>query len=421
MTTLFFCVGLWLGYLAVEAVRLRRWKEAIPVRIAVTGTRGKSSVVRMLAAVLREDGWRVLAKSTGTEAALILPDGSERRIRRRGRASILEQVGVVGLGARLGVDAMIVEVMSLHAENHTVETQRILRPHMVLATNFRVDHVEAHGGTKEDVARVLALDVPAGARVLVPEDECEEAFARRVEQKGAALHRVSAGVEGGGGGHGGLRSDSQLVRAAADALGADEESIERGLRNVRLDSGALRWWRYPGSEPAAEWLVVNAFAANDPQSTFEALDALGLAAGPGGAESDGRPVGLLSLRRDRGDRSLLWGKALKAGALSRFSCLYVHGFHAGALRRMLRDPAGPRVAILPSLGPGELMHRIMGREGRSGVLFGFGNMGGLGEKMVGHWNGVGVPAPLENDGVSTDRGHRQTGHADGGGGGVRGI
>ena len=242
-----------------------------------------------------------------------------------------------------------------------------------------------------------------------------------MEQKRAALHRVSAGVGGRGGGHGGLRSDSQLVRAAADALGAYEESIERGLRNVCLDSGALRLWRYPGLKPACDWLVVNAFAANDPQSTFEALDALGLPAPPGGAESDGRPVGLLSLRRDRGDRSLLWGKTLRAGALSRFSCLYLHGFHAGALMRMLRDPAGPRVAVLPSLGPGELMQRIMGREAGSGVLFGFGNMGGLGEKMVGHWDGVGVPAPLENNGVSTDRGTRQPGRADGGGGGVRGI
>jgi poly-gamma-glutamate synthase PgsB/CapB len=420
LTTLLFCVALWLGYLAVEAVRLRRWQEAIPVRIAITGTRGKSSVVRMLAGVLREDGWRVLAKSTGTEAALILPDGSERRIRRRGHASILEQVGVVGLGARLGVDAMVVEVMSLHAENHTVETQRILRPHIVLATNFRVDHVEAHGGTKEGVARVLALDVPAGARVLVPEDECEEAFARRVERKGAALRRVSSGVEGGGG-HGGLRSNSQLVRAAAEALGADEESIERGLRDVRLDSGAFRLWRYPGSEPACEWLVVSAFAANDPQSTFQALDALRLPAGPGEAESDERPVGLLSLRRDRGDRSLLWAKALRAGALSRFNRLYVHGFHARALRRMLRDLAGPRVDVLPFLGPGGVMRRIMDGEGRYGVLFGFGNMGGLGEQMVRHWNGVGVPAPLENEGLQADRGNRQSDHADGGRGGVRGI
>jgi poly-gamma-glutamate synthase PgsB/CapB len=421
LTTLLFCVALWLGYLAVEAVRLRRWQEAIPVRIAVTGTRGKSSVVRMLAAVLREDGWRVLAKSTGTEAALILPDGSERPIRRRGRPSILEQVGVVGLGARLGVDAIVVEVMSLHAENHTVETQRILRPHMVLATNFRVDHVEAHGGTKAGVARVLALDVPAGARVLVPEDECEEAFARRVEQKGAALDRIAAGVEGGRGRHGGLRSDSQLVRAAAEALGVDGESLERGLRDVLLDSGAFRLWRYPRPKPACDWLVVNAFAANDPQSTFEALDALGLAAGPGEAESDERPVGLLSLRRDRGDRSLLWGKALRAGALSRFSRLYIHGFHARALRRMLRDFDGPRVDVLPSLGPGRVMQRIMGGEGGSGVVFGFGNMGGLGEKMVRHWNGVGVPAPLETEGVSVDRGSCRPDRADGGGGGFRGI
>ena len=149
----------------------------------------------------------------------------------------------------MGVDVALAEVMSLHRENHRVEIHEILQPQLVLVTNFRVDHVEAHGGTKAGVARVLALDVPAGARVLVPEDECEEAFARRVERKGAALRRVSSGVEGGGG-HGGLRSNSPLVRAAAEALGVDGESLERGLRDVLLDSGAFRLWRYPRPKPA---------------------------------------------------------------------------------------------------------------------------------------------------------------------------
>ena len=107
MTSLLFLLSLWLGYLTVEAFRLRRWQGAIPLRVAVTGTRGKSTVVRLLAAVLREDGWKVLAKTTGSEASLILPDGSERTLRRRGRPSILEQVRLLALGARLGADVVV--------------------------------------------------------------------------------------------------------------------------------------------------------------------------------------------------------------------------------------------------------------------------------------------------------------------------
>ncbi|MCK5649821.1 MAG: poly-gamma-glutamate synthase PgsB, partial [Gemmatimonadetes bacterium] len=154
MTALLFFFALWVGYLLVEAARLRRWQAAIPLRIAVTGTRGKSSVARMLAAVLREDGRKVLAKTTGAEPLLFFPDGREQPLRRRGRPSILEQLGVVGLGARMGVDAVVVEVMSVHPENHRIEGQHLLRPHMVLVTNFRVDHLEAQGETEDEVAWV---------------------------------------------------------------------------------------------------------------------------------------------------------------------------------------------------------------------------------------------------------------------------
>ena len=161
---LFALMALALAGLVAERARLDRRRRAIPVLIAVTGTRGKSSVTRQLAAVLRQSGRRVLAKTTGSEAVLILPDGPEQRIRRRGLPSIIEQKRVVRLAARLHVDAAIVEVMSIHRENHLTEARRLLKPDLVVVTNFRVDHTAAVGDTREAVASALALDVPSGAR-----------------------------------------------------------------------------------------------------------------------------------------------------------------------------------------------------------------------------------------------------------------
>ena len=54
----------------------RRNLKVIPIRIMVNGTRGKTSVTRLIAAILREAGIRTWAKTTGTQAAWILPDGS---------------------------------------------------------------------------------------------------------------------------------------------------------------------------------------------------------------------------------------------------------------------------------------------------------------------------------------------------------
>lgn len=400
MTALLFCFALWLGYLAVEAFRLHRWRDSIPVRIAVTGTRGKSSVVRMLAAALRQDGWRVVAKTTGAEAMLILPNGSERPVRRRGHPSILEQIGVVGLGARLRADALVVEIMSVHAENHGVEGRRILRPHMVLVTNFRVDHVDAQGRTSAEVGEVLALGIPPAARVLLPEAEWEESLPNLVGEEGGTVEKVACLEGGEEEGSLAWEPNVDLVLAAARALGVEEAVARKGIREARLDVGALGSWRVPAPGGGGSWQVVNAFAANDPESTFLAYDRFFGNEGEGIGTSE-KPMGLLALRGDRGDRSLLWAEVLAGGGLTRFSRLYVHGLHAAAVRRRLRGPGMPEVHLLPISDPREVMRRVTDggsggrrlKEGLGGALFGFGNLGGLGEKMVRHWMESGEPLP----------------------------
>ncbi len=386
MTLLLLAVALWLAYLVLERVRLDRRLTAVPLRITVTGTRGKSSVTRMLASVLRQNGARVLAKTTGSQALMVLPDGSEKEVRRRGHPSILEQKGVIHLGAETGVDAAVIEIMSLHPENHLVESHVLLKPHIVVVTNFRVDHTAAMGETREEVASVLALDVPRGARVFVPEGELIPSFRAAVMEAGGELVPVRAGA-GERSGMAGFEENLDLVFAVAGSLGIDERTVGEGIRRARGDVGALAVWRYrlAGAEPGC--FVVNAFAANDPESTGlvhrGVLDALGLDATP--------CVGLLSLRPDRGDRTVQWTEALAGGFLESFDHLYVCGLHARALKRGLRRWGGvERIGILRETRAPEIMRTVLGRFGNGpAILFGFGNIGGVGESLVKHWSEVG--------------------------------
>lgn len=377
----------WLGYLVVERMRMDRHRRAIPLRIAVTGTRGKTSVARLLASVLREDGRTILAKTTGSEAKYVLPDGSEEEVLRLGAPSIIEQKRLLALGARLGVDALVAEIMSVHAENHQVEAQRMLRPQLVLVTNFRVDHVEAQGMTREDVASVLALDVPPGSRALVPEQEWEDRFAGLVEANGGEVVGVPDGVAGPPRECGEFARNLDLVWEAARFLGVTDDVIRNGMRRSVGDLGALQAWRYPRQDAGARWIVVNAFAANDPESTLRIYDRVMAREGMGPE----RCVGLLALRPDRGDRTLLWLEALRAGALDRFRRLFVMGLHAPALKHRVRGhPHAARIEILSPTNPSGLMDRILDEEGdQGGILFGFGNIGGLGETLVRHWRRVG--------------------------------
>lgn len=385
-----------LAALAVERVRLDRSRAAVPLRIVVTGTRGKTTVVRFLASVLREDGRTVLAKTTGSEPCLVLPDGSVERIRRRGPASILEQKALLRRAAALRADVVVAEVMSIHAENHEVEGTRILVPHMVLATNFHADHTEAQGGTSEDVGAVLALAVPAGATVLVPEGASPASFRSESAAAGATVVEVPEGTGAAlapdrapGAAHPAFSTFSEnldLVVAAARRLGVGDDAVRRGIANARHDIGALAVWRVPAEAPVH---LVNAFAANDPESTMRVHDEV--------MTRLGRPrcVGLLSLRADRGDRTLQWADALAAGLLERFDALLVTGLHAHALARRVRwrrsapgtDEGSPaRIHVVGRASAEALTGAALAQLGpRGGVVFGFGNIGGPGAALVEHW------------------------------------
>jgi poly-gamma-glutamate synthase PgsB/CapB len=391
--------AVWLASLVLEGIRLARDRKAVPLLIAVTGTRGKTTVTRALAAVLSHDGRKVLTKTTGSEAAYLFPDGSIQEIPRLGPPSIIEQKHLLRHGAKREVDVVLAEVMSLHRDNHRVEVQQILRPDLVLVTNFRVDHTEAHGETRREVASVLALDVPRGARALVPESEWEEDFHSLVARGGGRVEKAPT-VEGRTPeGWGEFGPNLDLVWAAARSLGVEETVIRDGFRNAQADLGTLRSWRYPGAKTGEPWLLVSAFAANDPESTMGIYDRI-VGDRRTGPESC---IGLLSLRADRGDRSLQWADALEAGALSRFRELFVAGVHAHALKHRLRGhPHVGRIQILRHGPPEEIMDRILvekrGRpgpggegEGGGGMLFGFGNIDGLGRTMVSYWRRVGEP------------------------------
>src|SRR5262249_23323918 len=67
-----------------ESPRLERALARVPLRIHVNGIRGKSSVTRLVAAVLRASGRRTLAKTTGSAAVVVGSDGVDRPLARRG-------------------------------------------------------------------------------------------------------------------------------------------------------------------------------------------------------------------------------------------------------------------------------------------------------------------------------------------------
>ena len=95
ITPLFF-LGILAAFLCaagvIEYYHHQRLLNTIPIRIHVNGTRGKSSVTRLIAAGLREAGIRTFAKTTGTAPRVIDAEGKDHIIHRLRSPSIGEQV-----------------------------------------------------------------------------------------------------------------------------------------------------------------------------------------------------------------------------------------------------------------------------------------------------------------------------------------
>jgi hypothetical protein len=249
------------------------------------------------------------------------------------------------------------------------------------------------GNTPEQVASVIGLDVPRAARVFVPREECVTNFRAAAEERDAELVEVPPGsawspaVDRSDGAVWEFGENLDLVYALARSLGIDDRTIREGIRKTSFDIGALGIWRYRPDGAGAPLLLVSAFAANDPKSTMLVYDRILPALG---GEAD-RCVGLLCLRADRGDRTVQWAEALAGGLLNRFGRLWVCGLHAKALQRRLRSvDEESRVEVVRPSRPAEITRTVTSSvRGERGIVFGFGNIGGLGGELVRHWSRVG--------------------------------
>lgn len=164
------CLALVVLPLIFERILVARCREKIPLRIHVHGTRGKSSVVRDCARLLREQGLTVLAKTTGDAPEYILPDGKVAPVRRIGPPRIQEHVAILRKAAKLHVEAVVAEGMALAPEN-VWQSEAILCATHAVITNTRPDHAECMGNGRGGVVRTLGLMIPQDRELLSATEE----------------------------------------------------------------------------------------------------------------------------------------------------------------------------------------------------------------------------------------------------------
>ncbi|MGY8783182.1 MAG: poly-gamma-glutamate synthase PgsB, partial [Fidelibacterota bacterium] len=144
--------------------------NSIPLRIHVNGTRGKSSVTRLVAAGLREGGLKTFAKTTGTAPRVIDSEGKDRIIHRLRLPSIGEQVRLLRYFSGENPDAVVMECMAVQPQYQWIAEHQMVKSHIGVITNVRPDHLEEMGPTENDVAYSLSNTIPVGGIFITGED-----------------------------------------------------------------------------------------------------------------------------------------------------------------------------------------------------------------------------------------------------------
>ncbi|MBM3326530.1 MAG: poly-gamma-glutamate synthase PgsB [Calditrichaeota bacterium] len=303
-------------YGAIEYYGHQQRLRQIPLRIHINGTRGKSSVTRLIAAGLRAGGFKTMAKTTGTLPRIIDIDGKEIPIIRDQRANIIEQVKIFKYFERRKPQAVVVECMAVLPEYQWICERQLIRSHIGVITNARLDHINEMGHFREQITRSLSNTMPVKEiysgpyikegkplpPVLFTSEKQNFPIMKEVaEEQGVEIYRV-----GGKGvtvdelrrfGHIEHPANVGLALAVCAWVGIDRQTALEGMYRSAPDAGALKIARCIHNDK--ELLFVNAMAANDPESTLEIYHQIANRFAPLGSL-----LMLLNSRADRQDRSI---------------------------------------------------------------------------------------------------------------------
>jgi len=366
----------------LEVLAHRRNRSRVPIRVHVNGTRGKSSVTRLIAAGLREGGIPTCAKTTGTLARMICPDGGEYPVFRPSRPNVIEQLRIFRAAAACGARAMVIECMALQPYLQALSERKLVRATHGVITNARADHLDVMGPTERDVAKALAGMVPPGEQLFTAERRHLDLFQAAAAERGTALHAVDdrdrerltpedmrgfAYVE--------HEENVLLALRVCAALGVEKETALRGMRAARPDPGAMSTHEIRFFGRVLHF--VNGFAANDPEST-ERIWRMAL------ERFDGvnRRIAIFNCRADRPDRSRQLGTACAAWPEADHYLLMGSGTYLFARSATRSGLDSRKLMFAEGLTAAEIFESVVARAGTSALVMGMGNIGGQGLELV---------------------------------------
>lgn len=309
--------------------------DALEVRIHVNGIRGKSSVSRLIAGILREAGYTTIAKTTGSAAVVIDRDGIDHPIIRTGPATILEQIEIIKKWLTPEVNALVIECMAINPNYQRVCERQIVRSQLGVITNVREDHQDVMGETLPEIARSLLNTCPTNGVMITAEQSPEIR---------AIMHEVAA-AQGSefvapdmaevttddmrGFTHIEFEDNVVLGLEIARRLNIPRDVAMRGMWKATPDPGVLRVVNTTISGVNVTW--ANMFAVNDRESTIAVLDRVDIF-----RREDTVLIGILNNRMDRQQRAIQFAD-IASKDLSLDKIVTFGGYERAVTERLLHN------------------------------------------------------------------------------------
>ncbi|AOP34395.1 hypothetical protein A0128_11375 [Leptospira tipperaryensis] len=258
ISILFVSFLIFVLFLVLEKRKHTNSLMQIPIRIHVNGTRGKSSVTRLIHSILVEAGWNPFAKTTGSAPSLLFPDRSENRIFRN-KVSIAEQMSFLDFAANRKPKAVVVECMAVQPQYQKDSETLLLQATHTVITNVRPDHGE-FADSEEEIRNGFLHTIPQNGTLVYGQSLKDFDWERIAKQKNTnaviglpktskeSIQKIASSLR-----YPEHLENIEIAVSLCESLHIDESVILKGISKTNPDPGAL---------------VIREFSLNDTKQTF---------------------------------------------------------------------------------------------------------------------------------------------------------
>lgn len=365
-------IFLFFSYFIFEKIKNDRNRKRIKYLIHVNGIRGKSTVSRLIDAGLREAGFKVFTKITGTSPRIIDTAGVEKEILRKGKANIREQIKAINWACKEGAEILILECMAVNPEFQKITEEKILKADIAVITNVREDHLDEMGENLSEIAKSLANTIPQKGKLITAAENYFDFFKKEAEKKLSQVFLVDENK---------IEDKKEyekidfpinvaLALETCKQLYVDEKILLKGMKKYKKDSGVLKIYHLKINDKKI--FFINAMAANDPDSTEIILEKIK----KDRYWRENKKILLLNNRKDRISRAEQHVKLIKK-IENQFDEIIIFGENRNLLKKMVlkENISSGKVSLKKD-------SRFLNEITENSLIFAIGNICGRGKELV---------------------------------------